>query len=294
MRISDRQIVATREYQINSAYENLARAENVVSTDRNVNSPADDPYGTSIALRLQASEDQNTQFSSTASDTLAWLQSTTSALEGVNSALTQARALAVQGGDGTLTTDEMQTLATQVGQLVQEGIQSANTDYAGRYVLSGFQTSTVPFSLNTSTNSVDYSGDNGAIVREVSPGVTMQINTPGSTAVPAAFAAMIQLETDLQSGNTSSVTGADLTAIDSASSGILVAQASVGAATTRVTALQTTLSTQLSALKDQYSNIVDADLAQASITYTSDQATYQAALTVAGKSVEPSLLSFLQ
>lgn len=295
MRISDQQIASMREYQVNAAYEQLAQAETVVSTDRNINAPSDDPYGTAVALRLQGSLDQNTVFTSAASDTLTWLQTTTSALQGVSTALTQARTLAVQGANDTLTSDQRQDLAAQVGQLVQQGLQSANMDYAGRYVLAGYQTGTVPFTLGSGAAAVTYNGDAGAMTREVSPGVTMQMNTPGSTAgVPAAFTAMLQLQSDLENGNVSNIGGADITAIDQANNGLLVSQATVGASATRVTALQNTLSTQQNSLKAQYSNIVDADIAQASITYSTDQATYQAAITVAGKAVEPSLLSFLQ
>lgn len=294
MRISDQQAVAMREYQVNSSYERLAQAQTVVATDRNINAPSDDPYGTAVALRLQGSLNQNTMFTSTASDSLSWMQATTTALSGVTDALTQARTLAVQGANGTLTADQRQALAANIGQLVQQGIQSANTDNAGRYVLAGFQTGTVPFTLNAATGAVTYNGDGGAMIREISPGVTMQVNTPGSTAVPAAFAAMIQLQNDLQNGNVAAIGGADLTALDQASDGLLVTQASVGAGTTRITALQTTLQMQQNTLKAQYSDIVDADIAQASIDYNAAQATYQAAITVAGKSVEPSLLSFLQ
>ena len=294
MRISDQQIVAMREYQVNASYERLAQTQHVVSTDRKINAPSDDPYGTAVALRLQGSLDQNTAFSSAASDTLTWMQTTTTALSGVRDALTKARTIAVQGANGTLTPDELDGLAANIGQLVQQGIQSANADYAGRYVLGGFQTGKPPFSFDSSTGTATYNGDNGAMMREISPGVTMQVNTPGSTAVPAALAAMIQLQKDLQSGNSTAIGGADLTAIDQANDGLLVTEAGVGAGTTRISSLQTTLQTQQTTLKAQYSNIVDADYAQASIDYNAAEATYQAAITVAGKSVEPSLLSFLK
>jgi flagellar hook-associated protein 3 FlgL len=300
VRISDQQITAAREYQVNAAYERLSAAQTVVSTDRRINAPADDPNGTAVALELQGRMAQTTQFSSTADATLSWLQSTDSALNGVNSVVSKARTLAVQGANDTLTASERQALAAQVGQLIQEGIQSANTDYAGQYVLAGYQTGTVPFVLNGSTGNVDYNGDGGNMIREVNQGVTMQINMPGANGkngtgpVPTAFVALLKLQSDLQSGNVAGIGGADLAALDQASSGVLLAQATNGAAIGRVTVLQTTLQTQQTTYKAQYSGIVDADFAQATIDYNTQQATYEAALTVAGKSVEPSLLAFLK
>jgi flagellar hook-associated protein 3 FlgL len=307
MRIADSQVAALREYQINAAYEQLVQAQTVISTGRQINAPSDNPYGTSVALELQAEEAQNTGFSNTATDTLSWMQATDTALSGVGNVLTQARTLAVQASNGTLTSDNLQSIASQLSQLIQQAIQSANSTYGGRYVLGGYQDHTAPFALSADGSQVVYSGDTGAIDREISPGQTMQININGSGsaaspgtlpttngALPTAFAALLQLQSDLQSGNQTAIGTTDLTAIDQASDGILLAQGTNGASISRIQALQTTLSTTQTNLQAQYSTIVDADVAQASINYNSCQVTYQAALTIAGKSVEPSLLSFLQ
>ncbi len=291
MRIGNQQIVDLTQYQINQAYESMAQAQTVLSTGKRINSPSDDPVGSAQAIELQGQLAESNQFSSTATDTLSWLQTTDTALTSISTALTQARSIAVQGANGTLTPDEQQALAANVTQLLQQAVQSANSTYNGRYVLSGYRTNTQPFVQ--SGNTVTYQGDNGVIQREISPGQYMQINTPGSQALPAVFSSLTQLVTDLNAGNTSAVS-ADIGTIDSAQNGLLLAQATVGAGVNRITAEQSTLQSTQTTLTGQISNLVNADMAQAAIDFSTRQATYQAALNAAAKVIQPSLLDFLK
>jgi flagellar hook-associated protein 3 FlgL len=179
---------------------------------------------------------------------------------------------------------------------LQQAVDSANGTYAGRYVLSGFQTNKAPFVLSTSggATTVTYQGDNGAMQREIAPGQTVQVNVPGSTALPAVFTALIQIQNDLQNGNVAALGGADLQALDQAHDGLLLAQTTVGASMNRVQAQQQTVQTTQAALQGQISQLVDANMAQAAVTFSTSQATYQAALSAAAKVLQPSLLEFLK
>lgn len=296
MRVSDQQIVSLMQYQMSTAYDAMAQAQTVLATGKQISTPADNPIGTAVALELQGKLAQNNSFTATASDTLSWLQTTDTALGGVGDALTQARTLAVQGANDTLTSDERQALASNVSQLLQQAVQSANGSYEGHFVLSGFQTGTQPFVLSGSgsTTSVAYQGDSGVIQREISPGQLAQVNTPGNTALPPVFTALINLQNDLQSGNTANIGGADLQAIDQAHDGLLLAQTTVGSRTNGVQAAQSSLQNAQVTISGQLSGLVDADMAQAAINFSTTQAAYQATLSAAAKAVQPSLLEFLK
>jgi flagellar hook-associated protein 3 FlgL len=296
VRISDQQVTDLRVYEVNSAYESLTQAQTVLSTGRQINTPSDNPVGTGTALGLQARLSQNAAFLTTANDAESWMQTTSNALNGVNSALLQVRTLAVQGANDTLTPDERTALAAQVGQLIRQGVEAANATYNGQYVLSGRQTLTIPFTAATATTgavTVTYQGDSGTLNRELSTGVTSQINVAGSTALPAVFSAMSQLQSDLLSGNASTISG-DLSTIDQAQSGLLLAQTTAGAITNRITAVQGSLQIAVTNLTNQYSGIVNADFAKATVDFNARNTTYQAALTTAAKVVQSSLMDFLK
>lgn len=296
MRVSDQQVYAQAQYSINADYERMAQAQTVLSTGKQINTPADNPIGTGVALELQANLAQSNQFSTTATETLTWLQTTDKALGNVGDVLIKVRSLAVQGANGTLTKGEQQSIAANIDQLLQQAVQEANAQDAGRYVLSGYQTATPPFAISGGAGSrvVAYQGDAGAIQREISPGQTMQVNVTGNTALPAVFSAIIQVENDLQNGNGAAAGGADLQALDQAHDGLLVAQATVGAGVTRIQAVQSTLQATQNSLTGQISQLVDANMAQAAINFSTAQATYQAALSAASKAFQPSLLEFLK
>lgn len=296
MRISDQQMLAQSQYQMNADYDQLAQAQLVLSTGRQINTPADNPVGAAAALELQDHQAQTDSFNTTATDTLGWLQTTDTGLSTINDTLIQVRSLAVQGGDAALTQDQRQAMAANVSQLLQTAVQAANATYDGRYVLSGYKTSTAPFAITTTggITSVTYQGDGNAIQREVGPGQMMQINTPGSTALPQVFAAIAQLQNDLQSGNTAAISGADLQALDDAHDGLLVAQAGVGANINHIQSVQNTIQTTQLNLSNQYSQLVDANMATAATNFSERQATYQAALNAAAKVIQPTLLDFLK
>jgi flagellar hook-associated protein 3 FlgL len=296
MRISNQQVTDMREYQVNNAYDLLTQAQTVLSTGRQINSPADNPAGTGTALSLQDQLAQNAAFLTTANDAESWMQTTSNALNGVNSALLSVRTLGVQGANDTLTQDERAALANQVGQLIQQGVQAANATYNGQYVLSGQKTLTIPFTAATAgdgSTSVTYQGDGGAINRELNSGMVSQINVPGSNALPGVFSAMSQLQSDLLTGSAATISG-DLATIDRAQSGLLLAQTTGGAITNRITAVQGSLQTAVTTLTTQYSGIVNADFAKATVDFSARSTTYQAALTAAARVVQSSLMDFLK
>src|SRR5579885_988759 len=149
MRISDQQVLDLTQYQMNSAYDQMARAQTVLASGKRINSPADDPIGATTALELQGNLAELNQFSSTASDALNWMQTTDSAYNDVGDVLQQVRTLAVQAANGTLSQDERQAMAASVGQLLQQAVQSANATYDGRYVLAGTRPARRRLSLPT-------------------------------------------------------------------------------------------------------------------------------------------------
>lgn len=293
MRISDQQMVQQMKDQIDSAYAAMAQTQTELATGKQINAPSDNPVGTAVALDLQGRLAQNTQFSTTATDTQQWLQTTDTALSGVNDALIKARTLGVQAANATMTADEQQAIAANIGQVIQQAVDSANSNYAGRYVLSGSQTSTVPFTYDATNATATYQGDNASIQREISPGVLMTVNTPGGAALNPAFAAMTQLYQDVKAGNVSQIS-ADLAPIDSAQSQIMVSQANVGASLNRTQAVQTSLQSINLNLTSQSSAVTDVDFASATLDFSEQQTAYQAILQASAKAVQPSLLQFLQ
>ena len=49
MRISDQQIIALTQFQMNADYDQLSQAQTVLATGRQINTPSDNPIGAATA-----------------------------------------------------------------------------------------------------------------------------------------------------------------------------------------------------------------------------------------------------
>ena len=96
--------------------------------------------------------------------------------------ITQAISLATEGNNGTLNASDLSSIANQLTGVRSEIMSLANTSYQGQYVFAGSQTSTQPFSLDTSTTpaTVVYSGDSMQTTIQSPSGQSFPLNVPGS------------------------------------------------------------------------------------------------------------------
>jgi flagellar hook-associated protein 3 FlgL len=263
---------------------------NEMSSGRRVNSLGDDPVavGENVLLSSQLSLDDS--FSQTESSTVGMLQVADSALGGVVSQLNDAISKATAANNGTLNASDLQAITTQLTGIRDEVLSLANTTYMGRYIFSGSQGGTAPYTLNTGTpDTVTYNGDKIVSTITTPNGQQIQVNVPGSqifgdpTATPVDPAANVlqalnQLISDYSSGTPSSTAAADTTTLSAALSH--VSQQRVGLDNS-ITQLQSALSytqTQGTQIAAAQTNLLQTDMAQAS-TQLSMAETQQTALT---------------
>jgi flagellar hook-associated protein 3 FlgL len=95
-------------------------------------------------------------------------------------------------------------------------------------------------------------------------------------------------------GGTQSDLGNQLTNLDSNLSSLESVQATVGATQDSLQMASTRLTSLTTSAKTDVGNVEDTDPAEATVTFSSEQASYQAALQSAADIIQTSLLSFLQ
>ena len=180
-----------------------------LSSGVKVNSLSDDPAaaGENVLLTSQLSADDT--FSTTASSTENLLQVSDSALGNVVTQLTSAISLATQANNGVLNSSNLQVISTQLAGIRDEVLSLANSSYLGRYIFSGSQGGTQPFTLDstTSPNTVTYQGDSNVSYVETPAGQKIQTNVPGDQIFTAAggnvLGALNALIADFSSGTPS-------------------------------------------------------------------------------------------
>ena len=142
-----------------------------LSSGLRVQTLSDDPVAISANAQLASSVSQLDSFVQTAGSEQSVLQVTGSALSEVVSQVTAALSLATEGGNGTLSGANLQSIAAQVSAIRANVLSLANTSYQGHYLFGGSQGATQPFTLDTSSTpaTTSYAGD----------AVTTNLVTPG-------------------------------------------------------------------------------------------------------------------
>ena len=122
-----------------------------MSTQKKINRPSDDPVVAIRALRLRSNVTEVTQYySKNIPDAESWLEVTEDSLNNLTSVLTNMIGQCTKGANGDLTASDRQIILEQLKALGDEVYSTADADYAGRYVFTGYRTDTsLTFQENT-------------------------------------------------------------------------------------------------------------------------------------------------
>ncbi len=180
MRVSTGMIFDLGVSAMNKQTASLLHLSQQVATGRRILTPADDPVAAARALEVQQAQDITTQYTTNQSNAKSALGLSDATLSSVGDLLTRVKELTIQGGNGTLTTSDRQSIAHELSANFDQLMGLANsTDGTGQYLYSGYQGSTIPFSGSVATG-VSYVGDSGQRLLQVSASRQLGVSDSGS------------------------------------------------------------------------------------------------------------------
>lgn len=143
MRITNKMMTNNVLHNINNNKNLLSTLENQYSTGKKIQKPSDDPIVAVRALKLRTNLSEITQYvEKNIPDALSWMDTTESSLDVVNDILRQMNTYCNQGANDPLTAEDRDSIVENLEQLKQHIYQEGNSNYAGRYVFSGYKTDT--------------------------------------------------------------------------------------------------------------------------------------------------------
>ena len=143
MRITNQMMTNSMLSHINQNKVNMSTLENQYSTGKKILKPSDDPIVAVRALKLRSNLTELSQYlEKNIPDAESWMDVSESALDNVNSILTQMNKYCVQGSSDTLTAEDRANILQNLIQLKEQIYQEGNSQYAGRYVFTGYKTDT--------------------------------------------------------------------------------------------------------------------------------------------------------
>jgi flagellar hook-associated protein 3 FlgL len=301
-RITDGMLTGSTLNDINSTLGRLQHSSDEISSGKKILEPSDNPYGASRSLDLQSELDGLSSYAASAQDGISWTQTASGAVSSINESLQRVRELLISAGNSTNSQEDLSNMATEVGQLIQSIKQAANTQYAGQYIFAGTQTSTQPYAYGEAD---EYHGNTESLSRSVGPGATIPISTNlssvlGNGAEAADGKTLDVLRTivkNLTEGTAegrAALTSTDLKALNANIEGLSEVQAETGSTTDRLQSATNQIEDLQSSVSSVLGNTLDANVAEATIAYSNEQASYEAALKASAAIIQESLLNFLK
>jgi flagellar hook-associated protein 3 FlgL len=253
-------------YEIGQLQSQQTTLQSETTTGLSVTLPEDNPAAMNQVLNLQSEASAGTQYQSN----IAQVQ---------NTASTSSDAL------------------TQVGQLIQQALQIANTqDAQGNYIFGGTDTSAPPFSATTDSSgnvtAVAYNGNTSVAETEIAPGLTVSAQTPGENNTGSGaegvfadsrtgadlFSHLISLQQDLQSGNTSAISSTETPSLTKDEDNVVTQISGNAVLQSTLQAAGTVAQQQVTNEDSQMSDDTSANLAETLTQLSQTQTAYQAAL----------------
>ncbi len=143
MRITNKIMRNNSLYNINQNKILEDHLSNQMTNQSKIVRPSDDPVIAIRALRLRSNVTSVSQYyDKNSPDADQWLTLTADALKTVDDVLTDLYRQATDASNKELTSADLQVFITQMSSLTKEFYASANVDYAGRFVFSGYRTDT--------------------------------------------------------------------------------------------------------------------------------------------------------
>lgn len=179
----------------------LLETQQQLASGRRIQSPADDPTGSTRALDLTRAIESTRQFNRNADMATSRLGQEETALATVTGNLQRVRELTIQAANASQTDATRANIAAEIAQRRDELVDLANTrDANGEYLFAGFNSTSRPFA-NT-TDGVRYDGDQGQRSLAVSPNREIAVDDSGYAVFMDLPAGNGTFEVAADAGNT--------------------------------------------------------------------------------------------
>ena len=305
MRVTDSLMSKSFLRNLSANTSNVMKYQNQLSTLKEVSKPSDDPLKVSKILDLNNSIIQNDQYKTTINDAIQWTNVQDSALSSATESMQRIKTLIQYSANGTLSHEDRQANKAEIESEIQGTVDALNTNFGGRYVFAGMNTTEKPFEIDKSDtgeiigiiyNKNEATG-NGNLSREIAPGVSVELNTDGRNFMNANglnnlgtffFDALTALETD----DTEKLSGL-LDRADQEIENVVSNRSKIGSIFNRLTATLERNDSEKLNLKTMLSENQDIDLAEKYMQFTMEKSAYQAALSMGTKILDTSILDYL-
>ena len=162
-------------------FSKLAQAQLQVSTGKRILKPSDDPVGATLALSFRRTLAGSERYRESIQSGRTMVDTGAGALQGAAGILSEARALLIQGMNGSMNPKDRALVAGEMRLIRDQLLDVANTQTGDRYLFAGTETSSAPF-VESAVNGISvvrYMGNDQPQALLVGPSNTVETTLPG-------------------------------------------------------------------------------------------------------------------
>lgn len=310
MRVTTRLMSNSYLRNLNRQTSKVQKYQHQLSSLKEVSKPSDDPLTVSKIMDLNNSIVQNDYYQTTIEDAIDWTNVQDAALGQATNALGRIQTLIQSAANGTMSGEDHKAIKHNIEGEIGALVDALNTNFGGRYVFGGRDTTKKPFEVDKDDNGnmtiSKYENNEQNLPREVSPGVTVDLLTDGNKLVE------VEGDADDEGFNLNTFFSKVLTTLDSdkpeelkklgeglletansAYNNIVDKRAEVGSVFNRLEAAKSRNETESLNLKSMLSNKEDIDLAEKYMEYSMEMIAYESSLQMGTRILQTNILNYL-
>ena len=277
---------------------NMNKLQEQISTGKKINRPSDDAAGTRKILSLRSDDLRLDQYASniqTATSALSYNESTLNTVADVLQRITE---LTMQGVSDTAGQETRNINASEINQLLDTILQSANSKRLGSFIFAGTETTTEPFEITRNSkgeiDNVTYKGNREKIEYNIGPNTNAQVNQTGAEIFMDTdlFGAIIRVRDNLADGAIT-FARAELDNLETASQNIRNSIAKAGGIASTLELSSNRIEQTKLSLRETLASTESADIAETILKLTEQQSIYEASLASSSYIFRTSILDYL-
>ncbi len=278
--------------------QELARLQEQMSTQKRVNRASDDPASFSQARRMEALGVRYNQYQTTIDSSRAWVNQSQAALQELTEIFSKAYELGLRAANASFNQDDAETVARSLEDLLDQTIDGLNAQSGDEYLFAGSLSTVQPFTVDSGTGAVEYTGNTGARKRHIGLNISLTINLPGNqihdTGNGYTITESLQYLIDgVRSGDHAAVTSA-LDQVLKSRNHLIDRTSEIGTIAGRLTVAQNQIADALLSVESRRSAAEDADFTETLMAFQKEQNSLQAALQTTASLLRTTILDYLR
>lgn len=293
MRITELTVIKNLIDNIDKTREKINQVQLKIATGKEINTVSDNPYIANSIMNLKAMINRNEQFQKNIDDAIDFLTATGDALDNFINTLIDIKSLLVEISNSAREPD-YETHANRLGELFKQLLDSANTNFKGKYIFNGTNTKVKPFSYDEKNDLLISDLSNGEIKFEVNDGVYEKVNFTVEEIFGGReiFDLVHQIKNSLKNKIKPDISL--LQRFEQLFENIVSNSSEVGALVNRFNLLRKQIEKQNLILTELLSIRQDTDIAQQAINLQKGQLILESAYMLAGKIIQKSIIDYLR